>query len=383
MKPLAAAAAAFLTVPLLALSLLVPVLAGGVQADQHATQSATYCINRGQKPYPPVGLGGQPSSTQAARQPQRSAFPDVYDRHEPVARAIVADLEAATSSCAPAETGVDCPATPSSVGSEYGQTSDAVMVMRCVAAGWPQIRTIGGLRPGDPRDHGSGRAVDVIIPNWRTPTGRALGQQIAEWAHANAHTFGVTYVIWDRKIWSQARNPEGWRPCSTGACYAGPDPSAAHLDHVHISVAGNQYTGPTAPGDSRAVLPVAKGSYRISAYFGQSGSRWASTHTGLDFAARAGTPIRAVTAGTVVSARSTGGPWGNLTKIQASDGTQVWYAHQSRMTVTEGQQVTAGQPIGAVGATGNASGPHLHLEIRNRGRPVDPLTWLRDQGLQP
>ncbi|TRY20259.1 M23 family metallopeptidase [Tessaracoccus rhinocerotis] len=255
--------------------------------------------------------------------------------------------------------------------------------MRCVAAKWPQIRTIGGLRPGDPRDHGTGRAVDVMIPNWHTPTGHALGTEIAAWAQTNATALGVTYVIWDRKIWSVAHAGKGWRDCSEGSCYAGPDPSAAHLDHVHVSVAGDQGTDSPATSASGAVLPIDKGKYRISAHYGQPGTRWATRHTGLDFAAPTGTPIRAVTAGTIISAHNTHGVYGNLTKIRATDGTETWYAHQSRITAHEGQRVAAGQNIGEVGASGNASGPHLHLEVRTNGRTTDPLVWLHNKGLQP
>ncbi|RMB57268.1 M23 family metallopeptidase [Tessaracoccus antarcticus] len=256
--------------------------------------------------------------------------------------------------------------------------------MRCVAAGWPQIRTIGGLRHGDSKDHGTGRAVDVMIPSWSTPTGAAVGQEIAEWARTNAARLGVTYVIWQRRIWSAARTNEGWRNCSEGSCYSGPDPSAAHLNHVHISVNGTTGTVPT-PGSSGAavVLPVAKGMYRLTAGFGQVGTRWSTIHTGLDFAAPEGTAIRAVTPGTVTYAQPSGGAYGNLTKILSPDGTAIWYAHQSHIGVRAGQTVTAGQTIGAVGATGNVTGKHLHLEVRINGRPVDPRTWLRTRGLDP
>ncbi|RMB57884.1 M23 family metallopeptidase [Tessaracoccus antarcticus] len=282
-------------------------------------------------------------------------------------------------------TGLECQTTPADVGSELGLTADAARVMRCVAAGWPQIRTIGGLRPGDPRDHGTGRAVDVMIPHWSTPAGAATGQEIAEWARTNATRLGVTYVIWQRRIWSVARTNQGWRNCSEGSCYDGPNPSSAHLNHVHISVNGT--TNATAlsnnGGDGAVVLPVAQGTYRITAGFGQTGTRWASIHTGLDFAAPTGTPIRAVTAGTVTYAQASGGPYGNLTTIRAADGTEVWYAHQSRINVRLGQAVAAGRVIGAVGATGNVTGPHLHLEVRINNHPTNPRTWLQQHNLNP
>lgn len=68
--------------------------------------------------------------------------------------------------------------------------------MRCIHSRWPQIRSLLGVRPGDPKDHGSGRAVDVMIPNYFSPAGIALGTEIAEWARTNATALGVTYIIW-------------------------------------------------------------------------------------------------------------------------------------------------------------------------------------------
>jgi murein DD-endopeptidase MepM/ murein hydrolase activator NlpD len=120
-------------------------------------------------------------------------------------------------------------------------------------------------------------------------------------------------------------------------------------------------------------------SYRLTARFGQSGSRWSRDHTGLDFAAPYGSPVRAVAAGTVVSA-GWAGAYGYRTIIRHADGTRTWYAHQSRLLVRHGK-VKAGQIIGRVGSTGNSTGPHMHLEVRRHGQPVDPATWLRARGV--
>lgn len=125
-------------------------------------------------------------------------------------------------------------------------------------------------------------------------------------------------------------------------------------------------------------LPVS--GYRLTAGFGEAGYRWSSTHTGLDFACAYGSPIRAVAAGTVISA-GYDGAYGWKTVIRHADGTESWYAHQSQILVRRGQ-VVAGQIIGRVGMTGNTSGPHLHLEIRINDNPVNPLTWLRGKGLR-
>jgi len=98
-------------------------------------------------------------------------------------------------------------------------------------------------------------------------------------------------------------------------------------------------------------------------------------HTGLDFGAGYGTPIRAGADGTVVKAGSLGG-YGNATVIDHGRGMATLYGHQSRILVHEGQTVKRGEVIGLVGATGFATGPHLHFEVRIDGTPVDPRPYL-------
>ncbi|MEV7791935.1 LysM peptidoglycan-binding domain-containing M23 family metallopeptidase [Streptomyces sp. NPDC087512] len=116
----------------------------------------------------------------------------------------------------------------------------------------------------------------------------------------------------------------------------------------------------------------------------QSGSMWSSGyHTGTDFVVPTGTPLKAVAAGTVVSA-GPGGAYGNQVVIKLADGYYAQYAHLSSISVSAGQSVTAGQQIGLSGATGNVTGPHLHFEIRttpNYGSDVDPIAYLRSHGV--
>lgn len=123
--------------------------------------------------------------------------------------------------------------------------------------------------------------------------------------------------------------------------------------------------------------------YRLTASFGQSGSRWSSGyHTGLDFAASTGTPVRAVHSGTIIDAGYSGA-YGNRIKLRLDDGTVIYYCHLSGFARTGGD-VGTGETIGYVGATGNVTGPHLHLEVRpDGGDPIDPYDWLRDKGLNP
>jgi murein DD-endopeptidase MepM/ murein hydrolase activator NlpD len=98
-------------------------------------------------------------------------------------------------------------------------------------------------------------------------------------------------------------------------------------------------------------------------------------HTGIDFGASEGTPIKAAADGVVVSAGVQGG-YGNTTIIDHGNSLATLYAHQSRMIVSSGQSVKRGQVIGYVGSTGNSTGPHLHFEVRVNGTPVDPMKYL-------
>lgn len=113
----------------------------------------------------------------------------------------------------------------------------------------------------------------------------------------------------------------------------------------------------------------------ISSRYGVSSRIRSSTHTGLDIAASSGTPIKVVSDGTVVSAKYTGA-YGNLVKVSHGNGVETWYAHTSKMYVTEGQSVKAGDIIAAVGSTGNSTGAHLHFEIRINGNHVNPQNYI-------
>lgn len=105
-------------------------------------------------------------------------------------------------------------------------------------------------------------------------------------------------------------------------------------------------------------------------------------HAGIDLAAPTGTPVRSVADGIVQSAGSSSG-YGNLVTIRHATGIESYYGHLSRIDVRPGSIVSAGELIGAVGSTGNSTGPHLHLEIRHNGAPTDPEPFLREKGLNP
>ncbi|WP_405824492.1 LysM peptidoglycan-binding domain-containing M23 family metallopeptidase [Streptomyces sp. NBC_01390] len=115
-----------------------------------------------------------------------------------------------------------------------------------------------------------------------------------------------------------------------------------------------------------------------------AGSMWSSGyHTGVDFVVPTGTSLKAVGAGTVVSA-GWGGAYGNQVVIKLADGYYAQYGHLSQLSVSAGQTVSEGQQIGLSGATGNVTGPHLHFEIRTTpdyGSDIDPVGYLRSKGV--
>ena len=100
-----------------------------------------------------------------------------------------------------------------------------------------------------------------------------------------------------------------------------------------------------------------------------------TNHKGMDFAAPAGTPIYAAASGTVTSASYSDNA-GNMIVINHGNGLQTYYMHCNSMYVRAGQTVSKGQNIGAVGSTGNSSGPHLHFQVMQNGTPVNPRNYL-------
>jgi murein DD-endopeptidase MepM/ murein hydrolase activator NlpD len=98
-------------------------------------------------------------------------------------------------------------------------------------------------------------------------------------------------------------------------------------------------------------------------------------HEGVDLGADYGATVRAAAAGTVISAGWDGG-YGIKIDIDHGNGYDTWYAHLSRVDVSVGEHVYKGQTIGAVGATGFATGPHLHYQVMYHGTPVNPTPYL-------
>lgn len=140
----------------------------------------------------------------------------------------------------------------------------------------------------------------------------------------------------------------------------------------------DQPAGTVTAGPGQHVAPVPGG--RLTSGFG---ARWGTTHYGIDIAAPTGTPIRAVTAGTVIEAGPATG-FGLWMRLEHGDGTVTVYGHMNTIDRPAGARVATGDQIATVGARGQSTGPHLHFEVwphGDRAARVDPRPWLAARGI--
>ncbi len=122
---------------------------------------------------------------------------------------------------------------PVGVAPEKGLQVDTILAARAISGMFPAIMKIGGVRPDSMRWHPNGLAIDVMIPNYRTPEGKALGDRIVAFALANAKQFGLNHVLWRQTSYGPKRVP---RPMSNRG-----SGTANHFDHVHIATNGGGY----------------------------------------------------------------------------------------------------------------------------------------------
>ncbi|MBL8343880.1 MAG: M23 family metallopeptidase [Rubrivivax sp.] len=145
------------------------------------------------------------------------------------------------------------------------------------------------------------------------------------------------------------------------------------------------YYGPDGASRRRAFLASPLEFSRVTSGFTMRrdpiSQRWRE-HLGVDYAAPAGTAVRAVGDGRVESAGWMNG-YGQTVTVAHGNGRVTLYAHLSRIDVMAGERVAQGQPLGAVGATGWATGPHLHFEFRVQGVHQDPIAIARHAEVQP
>lgn len=166
-----------------------------------------------------------------------------------------------------------------------------------------------------------------------------------------------------------------------GGCGIGYDPEFEEaLAEADEAIPEDRALAPQGP-PGKFALPLRR-RFRVTARYGVRGNWVAGHHTGIDLAVPKGTPVHAVGGGTVVLARWSGA-YGKAVTVRLRDGHYSVYGHLSRISVRQGARIGTGDRIGNSGATGRATGPHLHLEIRARrgyGSDINPVTYLAKRG---
>ena len=160
------------------------------------------------------------------------------------------------------------------------------------------------------------------------------------------------------------------RPARAGADPAPPAPQKPDADARHDEEDSGETSGTTSRPSEPFRWPLS--GVLASGY----GPRNRKVHAGLDLTAPEGTEILASRRGRVIYSGDGFRGYGNMIVLDHADGFVSVYAHASALVVQEGEEVAAGQTIARVGHTGNATAPHLHFEIREGDRPLDPLTFL-------
>ncbi|MET9957812.1 M23 family metallopeptidase [Streptomyces sp. NPDC006326] len=245
----------------------------------------------------------------------------------------------------------------------------------------PDLGLTGGDRGAHPADAAEGSAqaagVHQAVADRQPDAGEALRHRILQQAEsqqdaaqtqarAEAERLAQESAAAEAKAKKEAAEKAA-EDARAAAEQAAKEAAEAKAEQERLAKLAGSYSLPTS-------------AYTLTSHYGVAGSMWSSGyHTGLDFAAPTGTPVKAVAGGTITSA-GWSGAYGYRIVLELEDGTEIWYCHLSSMSVTSGQ-VGAGETIGRVGATGNVTGPHLHLEVRKGGSTVDPLAWLQSKGL--
>ena len=322
----------------------------------------------------------------AAHEVQANADPYGYAKHWSSATDLVAALERATVTTGKQPASAMSPKTAIAkyhLGPVKEVTAQAVAFL----APMFKIDTVGGWRPVDAfPDHPSGHAADFMVGT--SPSGRTKGDRLAAYVQKHHKELGVDYVIWYQRIWSPARNGEGWRPMDDRG-----SPTANHMDHVHITFKGDAsdgelpaVTGGCEPGDGGGEAVAGDGErvkpaegpitspFGLRAHPTRGGTRM---HEGIDIGAPCEAPIKATSSGRVIYAGPMSG-YGHMIEIDHGKGTTSRYGHMyaNGLLTRVGARVKTGQRIASVGSDGASTGCHLHFEIRVKDQPTDPQAWL-------
>ncbi|MFI5795156.1 peptidoglycan DD-metalloendopeptidase family protein [Streptomyces sp. NPDC051677] len=246
--------------------------------------------------------------------------------------------------------------------------------------------------PTDPKYRGRAKALHQAAGTQLLESGGVLGN-VWDWTKDTVGDVVGTAVDWAKtgadlltnpsKVWTKLVSPI----LNKVTAGVGSSPMGKAIGQFPVKMVGglkdmlvnaaSSLLGSGGGGNGQWAKPVSVG---YGTRFGVAGSMWSSGHhTGLDFPAPVGTPVRAVDAGTVVGVGH-GGPYGNNIELSHGGGLTSLYAHLSKILVGLNTKVGRGEHIGDVGATGNVTGPHLHLEARLNGRAVDPMPYLTGGG---
>jgi murein DD-endopeptidase MepM/ murein hydrolase activator NlpD len=180
---------------------------------------------------------------------------------------------------------------------------------------------------------------------------------------------------------------------SAPATSVAPDQASIAADRASVAERAKRSAvlvkAPARPVKARAVkAPPAwvkpMTDYELTSCYEYRTDPYPQFHKGIDFANKAGTPIRSVHAGKVIMAGDDGDGYGKKVVVDHGDGTYALYGHGSRVKVHEGQRVRAGQVIAHEGSSGDSTGPHLHFEIwkGSEWHRVEPAKFLRAHGVK-
>jgi hypothetical protein len=236
--------------------------------------------------------------------------------------------------------------------------------------------TIDGLN-GPLTEHGLRRLAATIEPTIAQAR-TALGEYGRYTLGQRALRPGVRG--WDVASFQFLLSWQGFPSGPMNGSYTARTASAVRRFQSSVGLAPDGVVGPLTLSAVRRPLP--RSPLRLarpaplppSGFFGPRENRF---HTGIDYAAAAGSAVRAASAGRVSFAGWHAGGYGFLVTVDHGSGMQTMYAHLARVAVRVGQAVAQGAVVGRSGASGLSSGPHLHFELRVRDAAVDPLPALR------